>query len=812
MGSLLQDIRYAIRGLLRAPGFAIVALLTLAVGIGANTAMFSVLNAVLLRPLPYREPSRIVALQQSNPAIPGLEVTGVSPLEYLDYTQRTHAFSAVGGVIVSSANLTGGSEPQRIKTGRITPSVFDVLGVEPMYGRRFRPEEDHYGGPAVVILSYSLWRQHFNADRSVIGKTVRLDNVPYTVIGVMPGSFKFPYDGTPYYEPAQAWVPMQFTPGDMQNRTDGYDVQAFARMKDGVTLAKAQQDADAARISFQADHRDIYNGKFQPVTRITPMKQMAVSAVRSVVLVLFGAVLFVLLIMCANIANLLLVRATGRSREIGIRTALGASSLRLARQLITESVLLAVLGGVGGLLVGYGAVRIISRIGSVELPRLSEVSVDVPVLLFTLGASLFTGILFGLAPAFRAWRVDIRTAINAGSQQGGTARGSHRWNNTLVVVETGAAMVLLVAAGLLINSFIRVLRVAPGFDPSNVLIVRTAFDKASYPTPAVRNTAKERLLRQFAAMPGVQSVGATTQLPLADERAIGVHIEGEAANEFHMIANELVTPTYFQAMGISLLRGRGFTEQDRPDKPFVAVISDSMAGKFWPGQDAIGKRFEWGGRWGFTVVGVVADARLSALDAAPAPTVYMSMLQTEGGQSNSVAFAIRAVSNPAGLMEQARRAVWSVDPNLPVYDVMTMNAVISESLARRRFTTVVLGIFAGISLLLAAVGLYGVLSYSVAQRTREMGLRMALGASPGAVRALVLRAGLALVAIGVALGVIGAAAATHVMSNMLFGIPLIDPTTYVGVAALFLLIAMLACYAPARRATKVDPMVALREE
>jgi predicted permease len=455
---------------------------------------------------------------------------------------------------------------------------------------------------------------------------------------------------------------------------------------------------------------------------------------------------------------------------------------------------------------------VISQIGSAELPRLSEVSIDVPVLLFTLGASVLTGVLFGLAPVFRALRIDIRTAISAGSAQTGSARGSRRWNNMLVVFETGAAMVILVAAGLLINSFIRVLRVPPGFDPTNVLIVRTAFDATNYPTPQARNNAKERLLQQFAAIPGVTKVGATTQLPLADERSIGVHMDGEPENEFHMIANELVTPKYFDAMGISLLRGRSFTDQDRPDTPFVAVVSDSMARKFWPGQEAIGRRVVWGGRWPFTVVGVVADVRLSALDAPPAPTIYMSMLQTEGGRSTSAAFAIRAASDPRGLVEQARSAVWSVDANLPVFDVTTMNDVMSESLARRRFSTVLLGIFAGIALLLAAVGLYGVLSYSVAQRSREMGLRIALGASPSAVRRLVLRAGLAVVGIGILLGVLASLAATHIMSNMLYGITVLDPATYVGVAGLFVLIAMLACYAPARRATKVDAMVALRQE
>ena len=813
MDSFLQDIRYGLRGFLRAPGFAAVALLTLAVGIGANTAMFSVLNAVLLRPLPYRDSSRIVTLQQSNPAIPGLERLGVSPLEYLDYRERTHDFSALGGVIVDDMNLTGGSEPQRIKTGRITPNIFDVLGVQPMLGRAFREDEDHFGGPNIVILSYALWRQHFGADRGIVGRTVRLDNVPYEVVGVMPPSFKFPYDGTPFYEAAAVWVPMDFTKGDMQNRADGYDVQAFARLKPGVTLAQAQQDAASARDSFHADHRDVYNDKLQPLAHVVPMKEMAVGTVRPLVMVLFGAVGFVLLIACANVANLLLVRATAREREIAVRSALGASSLRLARQLITECVLLGIAGGLGGLAVGYAAVRTIAHTASAQVPRLSEVSIDPTVLAFTFGAAVLTGIVFGLAPALRAMHVEIYATLKSNSQQGGAGHGRHRWNNSLIVLETAATLVLLLGAGLLINSFIRVLNVAPGFDPSNVLIVRTAFDRSTYPTPVLRNTAKQRMLDQLAAIPGVQQVGATSQLPLSDSRNIGVHLADEPANEWHMVANEMVSPNYFSAMGISLLRGRSFSEQDQSGaKVGAAVVSDSFARKFWPGQDAVGKQITWGGRWPFVVVGVAADVRLSAMDAPPPPTVYMSMLQTEGGRSSRAVFAIRTKSDPGGLVPDVRRMIWSIDPNLPVYDVTTMNGVVAESLAQRRFLTILLGTFAGIALLLATVGLYGVLSYSVAQRSREMALRIALGATPASVRSLVLRAGLAVVGLGVAIGLAGGFVATRLMSKMLFGISAVDPATYATVAALLLGVALAASYVPARRATQVDPMVALRYE
>lgn len=810
MESFLQDLRYGLRGLWRSPGFALVALLTLAIGIGANTAMFSVLNAVLLRPLPYRDPSQIVTLQQSNPAIPGLETTGVSPLEYLDYRARLHQFSAVGGVIVDDFNLTGGSEPLRIKTGRITASIFDVLGVQPMLGRAFREEDDHYGGPAVTILSYSLWRSQFGADPKIVGRTIRLDNVPYTVIGVMPASFKFPYDGTPYYEPAAVWMPMDFTPGDMKNRTDGYDVQAFARMRPGVTLVQAQQDADAARATLQADHPDVYSGKFRPQARIVPMKQMSVASVRSLVLVLFGAVGFVLLIACANVANLLLVRATVREREIAIRTAVGARSVRLVRQLITESVLLAMIGGLGALAAAYAAVRVISRIASSQLPRLSDVRIDPAVLAFTFAVAIITGVLFGLVPALRVAGVDLHGTLKATSRQGGA--GSHRWNNVLVIAETAATLVLLLGAGLLINSFVRVLRVPPGFDPRNVLIVRTAFDKTTYPNATARNAAKQRLLEQLAALPGVEQVGATSQLPLVDERNIGVHIEGEAADEFHMINNELVSPNYFRTMGISLLHGRSFTLQDRPDTPFAAVVSDSFARKFWPNQDAIGKQLNWGGRWNFSVVGVVADVRLSALDAPPPPTLYMSMLQTEGGQSARTAFVIRARSDPRALVPDLRRTIWSTDPNLPVYDIATMNGVVADSLAQRRFMLMLLSTFAGIALLLAAIGLYGVLSYSVAQRFREMGLRLALGATPASVRALVLKSGLAVVGTGITLGFAGGVIATRLLSRMLFGVSAVDPATYLGVGAILIVVALLASYVPARRATQVDPMIALRSE
>jgi predicted permease len=812
VNSFFQDLRYGLRGILRAPGFATVAVITLAIAIGANTAMFSVINTLLLHPLPYRDPSRIVALQQSNPAIAGLEVTGVSPLEYLDYRARTHAFSALGGVIVDDMNLAGGAEPQRVKTGRITPSAFDVLGVQPILGRTFTENEDHYGGPRVVILSYTLWQQNFGGEKGILGRTLELDKMPYTVIGVMPASFKFPYDGMADYEPAALWIPMDFTPRDMQNRADGYDVEAFARIKPGTTLAQAQQDAEAARRALQADHSDVYTGKLRPFARVTPMPQVAVAGIRSLLLILFGAVGFVLLIACVNIANLLLVRAAGREREIAMRTALGASSGRIVRQLITECLLLSAIGGAAGLGVAYAAIRLIARMASSQLRRLAELSLDPAALIFTFAVAVITGLLFGLAPALRALRINIYGAIKSNSQQGGSAPGRFRWNNGLVVLETAATLILLLGAGLLLNSFVRVLRVSPGIDPDNVLIVRTAFDSATYPTAAARNISKTRMLDRLAAISGVKLVGATSQLPLADERSIGVHVDGEAENEFHMISNELVSPSYFQAMGISLLGGRSFTDLDRPDTPGAAVVSESFARKFWPGEDALGKRLSWAGRWPFTVVGVVADVRLSALDSAPPPTIYMDMLQTEGGRSARTVFAIRTSADPRGLIPEVRRAVWSVDGSLPVYDVTSMNSVVAESLARRRFMMLLLAAFAGIALILAAVGLYGVLSYSVAQRTREMGLRIALGATPRQVRRLVLRGGMALIGMGIALGLMGGLLATRLMSQMLFGIDAIDPLTYAGVAALLAGVAWAASSIPAHRATRVDPIEVLRHD
>jgi len=812
MTSFVQDFRYGLRGMLRAPGFGAVAVVTLAIAIGANTAMFSVINTLLLHPLRYGDPSRIVALQQSNPAIPGLEVTGVSPLEYLDYRARTHAFATIGGVIVDDMNLAGGAEPQRIKTGRITPSTFDVLGVQPTMGRAFTENEDHYGGPKVVILSYALWQQNFGGDKGILGREIQLDKMPYTVVGVMPASFEFPYHGMMDYEPAAVWIPMDFTPGDMQNRADGYDVEAFARMKPGITLAQAQQDAEAARRELQADHSDVYTGKLQPFARVTPMPEVAVAGIRPLLLILLGAVGFVLLIACVNIANLLLVRASGREREFALRTALGARSTRIVRQLMTECVMLAAIGGLAGLGVAWAAIHLIARMASSQLPRLADLSLDPAALAFTFAVAVVTGLLFGLAPALRTLRMDIYGAIKSNSQQSGSAQGRFRWNNGLVVLETAATLVLLLGAGLLINSFIRVLRVSPGFDPDNVLIVRTAFDSTTYPTPAARNAAKTRILDRLAAIPGVKLVGATSQLPLTDERSIGVHVEGEAENEFHMIANELVSPGYFQAMGISLLQGRSFTNQDRSDTPGAAVVSDSFARKFWPGESALGKRLSWAGRWPFTVVGVVADVRLSAIDSVPPPTIYMDMLQTEGGRSARTVFAIRSSADPRGVIPEVRRAVWSVDGSLPVYDVTSMNSVIAESLARRRFMMLLLAVFSGIALLLAAVGLYGVLSYSVAQRAREMGLRIALGATPRQVRWLVLRGGLAVVGMGIALGLVGGLLATKLVSQMLFGIAAIDPLTYTGVAALLVGVALAASYIPARRATMVDPMLALRCE
>jgi predicted permease len=810
IGNLLADIRYGLRGLRKSPGFAAVAVITLALGIGANTAIFSVVNTVLIQPLPYQGADRLVMLWQSYPSA-GFDRLGASPPEYLDYRDRNNVFAGVAGYTDISFNLTGTQQPDRIDAARVTGNLFRLLGVAPFRGRVLLPSDDRIGGPKLAVVSYTLWQREFNSDTEIVGKAIRLDEQPYTVIGVMPPSFRFPFDGTPLSHRAEIWVPMNFTPREIQDRAVSYDVRVLARLKDGVSVAQARTDVQRIAGALIAEYPNIYSGNVKLEATVSPFAADVVGAVRPALLLLLGAVGFVLLIACANVANLTLARASRRSRDIALRSALGAGSLRLVQQILTESLTLALVGGGLGLLLAVTGTTLIATFGPEQITRLHDVRIQPVVLLFTASLSAVTGILFGLAPALRATRVNLNEALKQSGRSAGDGRESHRARNTLVVVETCCAVLLLFGAGLLINSFVHVLQAQPGFNPNGVLMARTTFVRNRYPDPRQRRKAQQEILANLKHLPGMQTVGLSVTVPLRDDRSIGFRIEGRDANVFHQAKNDLVSNEYFDAMGIPMLQGRTFTDQDQPDSPLVAIVNQKLAREFWPGESAMGKRLLWGDRL-FTVIGVAGDVRLSGLDADPESTIYMSTFQVESGMSFQAVFAIRTLGDPGALVSSVRNVIWSSDKDLPFYDVMPMTAVVAESLAQRRFTMSLLVSFAAIALVMAAIGLYGVVSYSVVQRTRELGIRIALGATSQRIVFMVLRESSMLVLAGIGCGLAAAAALTRFMSSLLFGVKPRDPMTFAAAAFVLGLVALAAGYLPALRATKVDPMIALRQE
>ncbi|HJS99373.1 MAG TPA: ABC transporter permease [Terriglobales bacterium] len=811
METLLQDVRYGLRMLRKSPGFTAVALVVLTIGIGANVAIFSVVNTVLLRPLPYRDPGRLVMLWESLPGI-GYGQVGTASGEYLDYRDRNRVFSGIAGYKNDTANLTGSGRPERIHITEATANLFSVLGVQPIIGRTYTAEEDRPGAGKVAVLSYGLWKRRYGADRNILGHAVDLDGQPYTVIGVMPASFQFPFSTLPYSEQAELWVPVAFTREEIADRVREFGTFTVGRLKPGVSLQQAQEDVTRVAAEFQKQYPQIYDGNIYVKPTASPLAADIVGKVRPMLLVLLGAVGFVLLIACANLANLLLARSTARMREMAVRAALGASQGRLLRQFLTESVLLAATGGALGLLAAFWLVRLLVAFGPEQVPRLHDVRIDPAVLTFAVAISVITGILFGIAPAWRASRSELQSALKEASARAGASRERLRLRNGLVVLETACSLLLLVAAGLLLNSFIRVLRVPPGFNPSGVLIARTQFDETRYPKAEFCGVAEKEIIARLRRLPGVHSVGFVTNLPLADPREIGFRIEGGPPNEFHNANNALVSEDYFQAIGIPLVRGRGLREQDTVSTPLVAVINQTLARTYFSGTDPIGKRLLWGDRAPFTIVGVVGDVKFSALDADVAPMIYMSNFQVASGVSRHAVFVVRTAGDPSSLARAASTTIWSVDKDLPVFGVSTMNDVLAASVAQRRFSMSLLSGFAVLALLMAAIGLYGVLSYSVSQRMHEMGLRMALGANARDLMRLVVGQGIRVVLTGIVAGLLASFAATRLLAGMLFEVSPLDPFTFATMAVVLVAAALLASFVPARRATRVDPMVALRYE
>jgi len=813
--TLLQDIRYGLRMLAKSPGFTIVAVFTLALGIGANTTVFSIVDTVLLRPLPYSHPEQLYIVSEVLPHLGGEEEVGVSAPEYFDYRDRNRSFSEVAAYETQGFNLTGEGTPLRIQAASLSASAFPLFGVQPILGQVFTAEDDRFGAGSVVVLSHSLWERHFGSDPHILGKSIKLDEKLYTVVAVMPPSFQFPSDGAPRSERAEIWVPEAFSPDRLKDRVREFGVGLIGRLKPGVTAEQAGGDIESVAAGFMQQYPESYAGTIRVSPQIHALASHTVEKARPLVVLLMAAVACVLLIACANVANLLLARASLRTREMAVRSAVGASRARLLRQCVIESFLLSGLGAGSGVLLAQALIEGLRRFGPSNLPRLQDVTLSPIVLLFTLAISAATSLLFGFVPAWRLSKTSPQACLKETTQLG-SAQGSQRLQNFVAIAEFAIALVLFIGGSLLVQSFVRLLNVPLGFNPSDTVAVRTLFDRARYLDALKREAVQKEILERISHLPGVSSVAAASHLPLSDVRQIGFRLEGAGPNEFHWAENSLVSPGYFRAMGIPLLRGRDFSELDKRDAPPVAIISRKLANEYFAGQDPIGRRFQWGDREVFTIIGVAADVHVSALDADPPAMIYDSMFQVESGASARAAFVVRLAhsdqNTQQGIFSAVQQQVWALDKDLPIYSATTLAALVSESVAQRRFTTLLMDGFALVALLLAAIGLFGVVSYLVSQRSRELGLRMALGASPAAMSWMVLKRGAALGTAGCIAGIALFLLTYRLLLTNLYQTSPFDPLTLCLAPLLLFSVSLLAAYWPARRAMRVDPIVALRYE
>ena len=812
-----QDLRLAARSLRRNPGFALVAVVTLALGIGANTAIFGVLNGVLLRPLPYATPDRLVKVWNHWEGSPE---GNLSPPEFFDYRERLGSFSHLGAYTTGPANLTGGDAPERLNAGFLSAGVFPTLGIAPLHGRVFVAEEDVPGVEPPVVLGHGLWVRRFGGDPSIVGRTITLGGNARTVVGVMPPEFRLPEE-LRGEETTDLFLPLGIDRTTVPNRGSHF-LRGVARLRPGVSVEQAAAELAAVARQLVAEFPDDYSAEMRFGAGAEPLAEHVLGDVRPLLLILLGAVGLVLLIASVNVASLMLIRADARQREMAVRTALGAGRGRIVRQLLVESGLLAMLGGAGGVLLAVWATEALVRLNPPGLPRPDAIGVDARVLGFALGVSLLTALIFGLVPALHASRAELGSTLRESARTATAGAARQRLRTLLVAGEVALAVVLLVGAGLLVRSFVALRQVDPGFRTEGVLTLRMSLPSSRYPAERVPEFYRE-FLQRVSALPGVTAAGAVSNLPLASGLGdLNFEIEGRpvGADESSPRADwQTVTPGYFLAMGMQLLRGRGVLPSDDERAPGAVVINESLARQYWADEDPIGKRFELGAGAGpgwVTIVGVVRDLRHESLTEPPRPEMYIPHAQFRGWDSGApvraMTLAIGNGANPVALAPAIREELRRMDPELPVADVRSMEEVRSESVALPRFVMLLLTLFSAVALVLAAIGVFGMMAYSVAQRTREIGIRIALGASAGEVARMVVRRGMAISLAGVALGLVGAVATSRLLSGMLFGVDATDPATFASIPLLLLATALLASYLPARRATRGDPVEALRRD
>ena len=808
MSTLIQDLRYGVRILLKQPGFTLVAVITLALGIGANTAIFSLVNSILLRPLPFRDPDRIVRLIQASPKL-GLPTWGVSQAGYAAYREQNRSFESIAIYTTTATNLTGAGEPERLPMATVTADFFKVFGVNPLLGRTFVEGEDVKDKNQVCVISHAFWQRRFGGDPNVVGKTLSLNNMPTQIVGVMPAEFKFPR-----YE-IDLWTPLAHDP----KRIAPYFYSVVGRLKPGVDVAQAQTDTTEVVQNYGRQNPNVSesvgvsegNG---PRTIVTPVREVILGRTEKPLLVLLAAVALVLLIACANVANLLLARATSRTREIAVRVSLGASPARVARQLLTESVLLSFIGAVVGVGLAAVGVRMLDKLPISGIVRMEEVSLDGRVLAFTAGLTVFTGLLFGFMPALRAYAMGIASGIHEGAR--GTV--SHRrLNSALVAVQFALSLVLLIGAGLLLKSFQRLESVDLGFNPEHTLTMVATLPQAKYDNEEKALRFYDAALERLRNSPGIRAVGLTDNLPFGDGGNMdGVIVEGQEPPEGANISQteqaviQSLTPGTFTALGIRLLQGRDFQTTDNADSPRVAIVDEPLVRRYWPAGDAIGRRLQiTGNRQWLTIVGIVAGVKHINLAEEKRPHIYSPLAQAPSPRAS---FVVRTDGPPVSAAPTFRAAIREIDPDMPLQRLRPMTEMIGQTLSTQRLTNFLLTAFAIIALTLAAVGIYSTMSVYVGGRTKEFGIKLALGAQPSALRSSVIRQGLWLTGAGVLVGVAGALALTRTIKSLLFEVSATDPVVFTAIPVLLVLVALLACYIPARRATKVDPLVALRYE